>query len=56
MNNGQDIDIIFTVITRLEVNRLTVEIKKIDPTAFIVIQSVRDTRGGMVRKIALKQK
>lgn len=54
--SDQEIDIIFTVITRLEVNRLTTEIKKIDPAAFIVMQSVRDTRGGMVKKIALKQK
>lgn len=43
-------DIIFTVITRLEVNRLTTEIERIDPHAFIVMQSIRDTKGGMVKK------
>jgi uncharacterized membrane-anchored protein YitT (DUF2179 family) len=48
-------DIIFTVITRLEVNRLTTEIEKIDRQAFIVMQSIKDTRGGMVKKLPLKK-
>jgi uncharacterized membrane-anchored protein YitT (DUF2179 family) len=48
-------DIIFTVITRLEVNRLTTEIEKIDRRAFIVMQSIKDTRGGMVKKLPLKK-
>ncbi len=43
-------DIIFTVVTRLEVSRLTNEIEKIDRNAFIVMQSINDTRGGMVKK------
>ncbi len=48
-------DIIFTVITRLEVNRLTTEVEKIDGRAFIVMQSIKDTRGGMVKKLPLKK-
>ncbi|MGQ0738687.1 MAG: YitT family protein [Bacteroidota bacterium] len=47
-------DIIFTVVTRLEISRLTNEIEKIDPNAFIVMQSIKDTRGGMVKKRPLK--
>lgn len=43
-------DIIFTVVTRLEISRLTTEIEKIDPNAFVVMQSINDTRGGMVKK------
>ncbi|MDZ4795082.1 MAG: YitT family protein [Bacteroidota bacterium] len=43
-------DIIFTVVTRLEISRLTSEIEKIDPNAFVVMQSINDTRGGMVKK------
>jgi uncharacterized membrane-anchored protein YitT (DUF2179 family) len=43
-------EIIFTVITRLEISRLNSEIEKIDPNAFIVMHSIRDTRGGMVKK------
>lgn len=48
-------DIIFTVITRLEVNRLTNEVQRIDPNAFMVMQSIKDTRGGMVKKLPLKK-
>jgi len=47
-------DILFTVVTRLEISRLTNEVEKIDPNAFIVMQSIRDTKGGMVKKRALK--
>ncbi|HVZ55523.1 MAG TPA: YitT family protein [Chitinophagaceae bacterium] len=43
-------DILFTVVTRLEISRLTAEVEKIDPHAFIVTQSIKDTRGGMVKK------
>ncbi|HEU4574235.1 MAG TPA: YitT family protein [Chitinophagaceae bacterium] len=47
-------DIIFTVVTRLEISRLNAEVEKIDPNAFIVTQSIKDTRGGMVKKRPLK--
>lgn len=47
-------DIIFTVITRLEINRLINEVEKIDRNAFITMQSISDTRGGMVKKRPLK--
>jgi uncharacterized membrane-anchored protein YitT (DUF2179 family) len=45
-----DIDIIFTVITRLEISTLNAEIEKIDPNAFVVMGSIKDTRGGMIKK------
>jgi uncharacterized membrane-anchored protein YitT (DUF2179 family) len=47
-------DIIFTVVTRLEINRLKHEVNKIDPNAFIVMQSVNDAHGGMVKKRPFK--
>ncbi|MBC6988770.1 YitT family protein [Hymenobacter sp. BT491] len=47
------VEAIFTVITRLEVITLTDEIRKIDPHAFIVMQSISDTKGGLVKKRAL---
>ena len=50
----KEIDIIYTVITRLEVNRLNSEIEKIEPNAFIVMNSVKDTKGGIVKKRPLK--
>ncbi|MBP6732079.1 MAG: YitT family protein [Chitinophagales bacterium] len=50
----KDIDIVYTVITRLELNKLNIEIEKIDPHSFIVMNSVKDTKGGMIKKRALK--
>lgn len=49
-----DIDIIYTVITRLEISKLNSEIEKIDPNAFVVMSSVKETKGGMIKKRALK--
>lgn len=53
-DNYDNTDIIFTVITRLEISRLTGEVEKIEPNAFIVMQSIKDTKGGMVKRRALK--
>jgi uncharacterized membrane-anchored protein YitT (DUF2179 family) len=50
----RDIDIVYTVVTRLELNRLNVEIRKIDPNAFVVMNTVKDTKGGMIKKRSLK--
>jgi uncharacterized membrane-anchored protein YitT (DUF2179 family) len=44
------VDIIYTVITRLELNKLNTEIEKIEPKAFVVMNSVKDTKGGMIKK------
>lgn len=49
-----DIDIIYTVLTRLELNKLNTEVEKIDPDAFVVMNSVKDTKGGMIKKRPLK--
>jgi uncharacterized membrane-anchored protein YitT (DUF2179 family) len=49
-----DIDIIYTVITRLEISKLNSEIEMIDPNAFVVMSSVKETKGGMIKKRALK--
>lgn len=43
-------NVIYTVITRLEIRKLHIEIDKIDHTAFVVMSSISDTRGGMVKK------
>ncbi|MET7029879.1 YitT family protein [Sediminicola luteus] len=45
-----DYDVIYTVITRLEIRKLNIEISKIDPDAFVVMNSINDTRGGMIKK------
>jgi uncharacterized membrane-anchored protein YitT (DUF2179 family) len=50
----KEVEIIYTVITRLELSKLNTEIEKIEPTAFVVINSVKDTKGGMIKKRPLK--
>jgi uncharacterized membrane-anchored protein YitT (DUF2179 family) len=45
-----EVDIVYTVITRLELNKLNSEIEKIDSHAFVVMSSVKDTKGGMIKK------
>ncbi len=50
----KDIDILFTVITRLDVQRLVTRVKQIDPTAFIITNSVSEVRGGLVKKQPLE--
>jgi uncharacterized membrane-anchored protein YitT (DUF2179 family) len=52
---ARDTNIIYTVITRLEVSRLKTEIKSIDPHAFIIMNTVIDAKGGMIRKRAIKK-
>lgn len=51
---NKDIKIIFTVVTRLEVNKLNTNIKKIDPNAFTIMSSIKDAKGGMIKKRPLK--
>jgi uncharacterized membrane-anchored protein YitT (DUF2179 family) len=47
------IDIVFTVVTRLEVGQVTDEVNRLDPKAFMIMHSVNDAKGGMVKKRAL---
>jgi len=44
-------DIIFTVLTRLEVPAIKEKILKLDPAAFIIQQSIDDTTGGLMKRI-----
>lgn len=47
-------EILYTVVTRLEISKLTSEIEKIEPKAFIVMHPVKDTKGGMIKQRPLK--
>jgi len=42
-------DIVYTVVTRLEIPKLLNEINKIDKRAFIIQQNLSDIKGGMVK-------
>lgn len=48
-------DIVFTVITRLELSKLKKEVEKIDEDAFIVFNEIRDIKGGVIKKRPLKK-
>jgi uncharacterized membrane-anchored protein YitT (DUF2179 family) len=48
--HNTELDIIYTVMTRLEISRLKTEIDLIDRQAFIVEQAVREITGGVVKK------
>lgn len=47
-------DILFTVVTRLEIAKLKSEVEKIDPNAFVWMTNVLDAHGGMIKKRPLK--
>jgi uncharacterized membrane-anchored protein YitT (DUF2179 family) len=49
-HHSSEIKIIYTVVTRLELNKLKNEIEKIDPEAFVIMNSIKDTKGGMIKK------
>ncbi len=49
-NSLPDRDILFCVVTRLEVSKLIYEIDKIDPKAFVIQYPIKDTKGGMIKK------
>lgn len=46
----KDVDIIYTVVTQLEISRLKTEIEKIEPNAFFVMNNVKDAKGGVIKK------
>jgi len=51
--NIRDNEIIFTVVTRLEVGKLHTVINSIDPQAFIIQHSINDIKGGMIKERGL---
>ena len=50
-----EIDILYTVITRLEINKLKRELDKIEPNAFVVMHSVKETKGGIIKQRPMQQ-
>ncbi len=46
----EEIDIVYTLVTRLELARLQTEIDKIDHQAFVIMHKIRDAKGGMIKK------
>ncbi|HEY8928644.1 MAG TPA: YitT family protein [Mucilaginibacter sp.] len=48
----QPVDIIFTVVTRLEVRRLRNLVHEIDPKAFVFTSTIKEAAGGVLKKRA----
>lgn len=46
---SNDVNVIYSIVTRLEVSQLQRSVDEIDPNAFMVQYSVNDTRGGIVK-------
>lgn len=46
----KEVDVIFTVVTNLEITRLKSEIEKIDSKAFLVMNTVNETKGGTIKR------
>jgi uncharacterized membrane-anchored protein YitT (DUF2179 family) len=51
---AQSREILYTVVTRIEFSKLKTELEKIEPNIFMVTHSVKDIRGGIVKKRPLK--
>jgi len=49
----KDLDIIFTVVTKLEMSKLQTAIRQIDSDAFVIQQQIADLKGGVVKRHAL---
>lgn len=49
----KDIDILYTVVTKLEMSKLQTGIRHIDPDAFVIQQQIADIKGGVVKKHVL---
>jgi uncharacterized membrane-anchored protein YitT (DUF2179 family) len=45
----KDIDIIYTVVTKLEMSKLQTAIRQIDADAFVIQQQIADIKGGVVK-------
>ncbi|MBU0488958.1 MAG: YitT family protein [Bacteroidetes bacterium] len=50
----KETNIVYTLLTRLELSKLQTELDKIDKNAFLVMHSIKDAKGGMIKKRPLK--
>ena len=49
---SNDCDIIFTIITRLELRKLKNLVYEVDPDAFVFANTIREASGGILRRRA----
>ena len=48
-----DQDILFCVVTRLEIGRVKTAARELDPNAFIVVQPLADAEGGVLKRLPM---
>jgi uncharacterized membrane-anchored protein YitT (DUF2179 family) len=51
--SGEDLEVLYTVISRLEFAKLRQIVDEWDPDAFITVEEVHDVMGGRLRKQAI---
>jgi uncharacterized membrane-anchored protein YitT (DUF2179 family) len=49
--SGEEAEILFCIVTRLEIGKLKTLVQSIDPSAFVVIHHISDTSGGVVKRL-----
>lgn len=52
--NKNELEIIYTVVSRLELAKLKDEVELIDENAFMVMSNIKDTKGGVIKKRNIK--
>jgi uncharacterized membrane-anchored protein YitT (DUF2179 family) len=50
--SGADQDILYCVVTRLEIGKVMDLAEETDPSAFIVVHPLAEAQGGVLKKIA----
>ncbi|GFO58398.1 membrane protein [Geomonas silvestris] len=50
---GNPINILYCVVTRLEIGRVRAVVQEIDPAAFVVVHPLADASGGIIKKTAV---
>ncbi|MBT3383189.1 MAG: YitT family protein [Prolixibacteraceae bacterium] len=45
-----DVDVVVTVVTRLEIHRIKKAVSEIDPNAFFYVQSIKEVKGSFLKK------
>ena len=48
--SGEDIDILFCVVTRLEIGKVKTIVRDLDRSAFVTTHALGDVDGGMVKR------
>ena len=51
--SGADEEILYCVVTRLEIGRIKNVVKEIDPSAFMVIHPLSDVDGGIIKRTGI---